>query len=161
MSLAPLRGPPRPLPDWGKIHRKLRRKAVTLTLLWLEYKAVQPGRSVVLAGRSMPGASGRPSQVACGLSVHFRSCVAMLMARILTQLRSIVETECPFCRVWCFDVARPVLLGEGLCFRDLSLRHVFGDPFLGFARVRLAPRDRDVEPGVRGYVVPGHALAGG
>ena len=32
----------RPLPDWSKVHRELRRKAVTLTLVWEEYKAVQP-----------------------------------------------------------------------------------------------------------------------
>jgi transposase len=28
---------PRPLPDWSAIHRELRRKGVTLQLLWLEY----------------------------------------------------------------------------------------------------------------------------
>lgn len=33
-------GARRPLPDWATIHRELRRKAVTLQLLWLEYKAV-------------------------------------------------------------------------------------------------------------------------
>jgi transposase len=32
----------RPLPDWPAIHRELRRKGVTLTLLWHEYKAVHP-----------------------------------------------------------------------------------------------------------------------
>ena len=29
----------RPLPDWADVHRELRGKGVTLTLLWLEYKA--------------------------------------------------------------------------------------------------------------------------
>ena len=29
---------PRPLPDWKYIHGELRRKGVTLQLLWLEYK---------------------------------------------------------------------------------------------------------------------------
>ncbi len=32
----------RPLPDWAVIHRELRRKGVTLQLLWMEYKAVAP-----------------------------------------------------------------------------------------------------------------------
>jgi len=33
---------PRPLPDWKSIHAELRRKGVTLQLLWLEYKATHP-----------------------------------------------------------------------------------------------------------------------
>ncbi|MEW6674365.1 MAG: IS21 family transposase [Thermodesulfobacteriota bacterium] len=32
----------RPLPDWSYIHRELRKKAVTLMLLWEEYKSVFP-----------------------------------------------------------------------------------------------------------------------
>ena len=32
----------RPLPDWAQIGRDLKRKGVTLQLLWLEYKAVHP-----------------------------------------------------------------------------------------------------------------------
>ena len=28
----------RPLPDWSEVHRELRRKSVTLALLWQEYK---------------------------------------------------------------------------------------------------------------------------
>lgn len=39
---APPRGTPRPLPDWGQVHRDLRRPGVTLQLLWLEYKAAHP-----------------------------------------------------------------------------------------------------------------------
>jgi transposase len=41
-------GPPpppsvtRPLPDWAEVHRELRRKSVTLQLLWLEYKEREP-----------------------------------------------------------------------------------------------------------------------
>lgn len=35
-------GQPRPLPDWSTIHRELRRKGVTLQLLWLEYKETSP-----------------------------------------------------------------------------------------------------------------------
>lgn len=33
---------PRPLPDWGKVHLELRRKHVTLMLLWEEYRSVHP-----------------------------------------------------------------------------------------------------------------------
>lgn len=32
----------RPLPDWKHVHRELRRKGVTLQLLWLEYKTTHP-----------------------------------------------------------------------------------------------------------------------
>ena len=32
----------RTVPDWREIHRELRRKGVTLTLLWHEYKAAHP-----------------------------------------------------------------------------------------------------------------------
>ena len=31
-----------PVPDWSKVHRELRRKGVTLALLWEEYKTVHP-----------------------------------------------------------------------------------------------------------------------
>ena len=31
-----------PAPDWNKVHRELRRKGVTLALLWEEYKTVHP-----------------------------------------------------------------------------------------------------------------------
>ena len=31
-----------PVPDWGKVHRELRRKGVTLALLWQEYKEAHP-----------------------------------------------------------------------------------------------------------------------
>lgn len=33
---------PRPLSDWATLHRELRKKGVTLQLLWLEYKAAHP-----------------------------------------------------------------------------------------------------------------------
>lgn len=33
---------PRPLPEWATVQKELRRKGVTLQLLWLEYKAVHP-----------------------------------------------------------------------------------------------------------------------
>lgn len=33
---------PRPLPDWDVVHEELKRKGVTLFLLWEEYKAVHP-----------------------------------------------------------------------------------------------------------------------
>ena len=33
----------RPLPDWADIHRELRKVGVTLLLLWMEFKALNPG----------------------------------------------------------------------------------------------------------------------
>jgi transposase len=43
---APVTPPParelRPLPDWPLVHRELRRKGVTLALLWMEYKERHP-----------------------------------------------------------------------------------------------------------------------
>jgi transposase len=32
----------RPMPDWAEVHRELKRKGVTLLLLWQEYKATHP-----------------------------------------------------------------------------------------------------------------------
>jgi len=40
VAVAPTPG--RGVPDWSEIHRELRRKGVTLTLLWHEYKAAHP-----------------------------------------------------------------------------------------------------------------------
>jgi transposase len=38
----PAAGTARPIPDWAEIQRELRRKGVTLQLLWLEYKSAHP-----------------------------------------------------------------------------------------------------------------------
>lgn len=38
----PATGTPRTEPNWPEIHRELRRKGVTLALLWEEYKAASP-----------------------------------------------------------------------------------------------------------------------
>jgi transposase len=41
-------GPPpppsvtRPLPDWGRVYRELRRNGVTMQLLWFDYKEREP-----------------------------------------------------------------------------------------------------------------------
>ena len=40
---SPLSEHPRPLPDWSSVHQELRRKGVTLMLLWQEYRSA-PGR---------------------------------------------------------------------------------------------------------------------
>ena len=32
----------RPLPDWAQVHQEMRRKGVTLFLLWQEYKSTHP-----------------------------------------------------------------------------------------------------------------------
>ena len=37
-----LSGEPRAVPDWDRVHRELRRKGVTLQLLWQEYKEAHP-----------------------------------------------------------------------------------------------------------------------
>jgi transposase len=42
-ALAEVVRPERPLPDWAEIHRELRKKGVTLQLLWEEYQRSQPG----------------------------------------------------------------------------------------------------------------------
>lgn len=41
-ALVPSRLPPRALPDWAWVHQELKRKGVTLFLLWQEYKAICP-----------------------------------------------------------------------------------------------------------------------
>ena len=38
----PAAGASRPVPDWAEVQRELRRKGVTLQLLWLEYRAAHP-----------------------------------------------------------------------------------------------------------------------
>jgi transposase len=40
LPASPTQGCRRPLPDWAEVHRALKRKGVTLALLWQEYKAV-------------------------------------------------------------------------------------------------------------------------
>ena len=40
---APSSAAARPLPDWSYVHKELRRKSVTLQLLWLEYREAHPG----------------------------------------------------------------------------------------------------------------------
>src|SRR5690625_561220 len=41
-AVAAAAGTERPLPDWPVVYRELKRKGVTLTLLWQEYKAIHP-----------------------------------------------------------------------------------------------------------------------
>ena len=41
-ALPPKRAAPYPIPDWSTVHQELKRKSVTLFLLWQEYKAVTP-----------------------------------------------------------------------------------------------------------------------
>lgn len=56
-------GTPRPTPDWAEVHRELRRKGVTLQLLWVEYKQRHPdgqfsGRSSnISTSRASPGSA--------------------------------------------------------------------------------------------------------
>src|SRR6516165_2981044 len=41
-ALPPRQAAPHPIPDWSTVHQELKRKGVTLFLLWQEYKAVTP-----------------------------------------------------------------------------------------------------------------------
>jgi transposase len=50
-SASPLLVAPRPLPDWAAVHRELKRKGVTLMLLWEEYKSTV-SHGLRLRGRS-------------------------------------------------------------------------------------------------------------
>ena len=46
----------RPMPDWSTIHAELKRKGVTLQLLWIEYKQREPdGYPYVLSALSRVG----------------------------------------------------------------------------------------------------------
>ena len=46
----------RPLPDWSEVHGELRRKSVTLSLLWQEYKETHAGGAAVQPVlRAVPG----------------------------------------------------------------------------------------------------------
>ena len=46
----------RPLPDWSEVQRELRRKSVTLSLLWQEYKETHPeGLQYSPVLRAVPG----------------------------------------------------------------------------------------------------------
>ena len=40
-----------PMPDWSRVHRELRRKGVTLALLWQEYKEAHPAGMQYIYGR--------------------------------------------------------------------------------------------------------------
>jgi transposase len=41
-AVSPEGAPAKPLPDWAAVHEQLRRKGVTLQLLWQEYRQTQP-----------------------------------------------------------------------------------------------------------------------
>jgi len=46
VMLYPALAPPeavRPVPDWARVHKEMRRKGVTLQLLWMEYREAYPG----------------------------------------------------------------------------------------------------------------------
>jgi transposase len=42
LTVVPANGTPRPVPDWPVVHQEMRRKGVTLQLLWSEYKHSHP-----------------------------------------------------------------------------------------------------------------------
>jgi len=51
-------GQPRPLPQWPELHQELRRKGMTLFLLWQEYKAIHPRLPVQPVLRALPPVAG-------------------------------------------------------------------------------------------------------
>jgi hypothetical protein len=59
----------RPEPDWAGVHRELRRKGVTLDLLWQEYKGEHPTGFQCSILRPLPGLGwplvGQPAPDAC------------------------------------------------------------------------------------------------
>ena len=59
----------RPEPDWAGVHRELRRKGVTLDLLWQEYKGEHPEGYQYSILRPLPGLGwplvGQPAPDAC------------------------------------------------------------------------------------------------
>ena len=48
----------RPVPDWDRVHKELRRKGVTLQLLWVEYREALPGRVRVQPVRELVPGTG-------------------------------------------------------------------------------------------------------
>lgn len=50
---------PRAVPDWGEIHKELRRKGVTLQLLWQQYKEAHPEGGYQYSSASGTGASNQ------------------------------------------------------------------------------------------------------
>ncbi len=67
----------RPKPDWTYVHQELRRKGVTLMLLWQEYKEVHP------AGSSLSICGVEKSHRQCRLS--YRGCPPLLQCAVHTH----------------------------------------------------------------------------
>ena len=69
------RSPPssvrRPLPDWGHVHTELKRKGVTLQLLWLEYRE-RPSRRAGLQPvlQPLPARGARRSTSSCASTIE-------------------------------------------------------------------------------------------
>ena len=73
-----------PVPDWSKVHRELRRKGVTLALLWEEYKTVHPEGGIPDHG--MPALHGQ-------LRGHDRGAQSMAVLDDLEQVAAVLGAE--------------------------------------------------------------------
>ncbi len=58
----------RPVPDWAKVHLELRRKGVTLTLVWHEYKQTFPDGYVYSQFNELYGTGSSTSTSSCARS---------------------------------------------------------------------------------------------
>jgi hypothetical protein len=69
-------GPTPPLPDWSRLHTELRRRGVTLLLLWEEYRAEHIRTATATAGsvRSTAHGGGRSARPCARPMSPARSC---------------------------------------------------------------------------------------
>ena len=65
-------------PDWAEVHRELKRKGVTLFLLWEEYKSTHPNGSQYLMSiecrQSLPGTNSPQSEPILHPNIHGAHC---------------------------------------------------------------------------------------
>ena len=73
--------PARPLPDWPQVHKELKRRAVTLLLLWEEYRAEHADGYGYSRFATSTGIGARPSRPQCGRRTGLpRSCLSTSLA---------------------------------------------------------------------------------
>ena len=64
--------PKKPLPEWDVIHREMKRKGVTLKLLWEEYEKAHPGGKI-LSSTALPRPRNSRSKRRYSKSLGMRS----------------------------------------------------------------------------------------